>query len=75
MTFLERAMRGGHAKLIGEGKNQQIHYAAINGNERYADPEEKVRAEFWAELIYRYAYEAQRVGIVSVLRRATAARR
>src|SRR5438067_6128591 len=67
MTFLERAIADGHAKLIGEGKTQQIHYIAVNWKERYSDPEEKVRAEFWAELIYRYGYEAQRIGIEIVI--------
>jgi hypothetical protein len=33
------------------------------GEEIYDDPEEKVRADFWAELIYRYSYEPQRIGV------------
>ena len=28
----------------------------VLNTERFADPEEQVRAEFWAELIYRYDY-------------------
>lgn len=62
-TFLERALKDGHAKLTGEGKNEKITYLAVNHTERYNDPEEKVRAEFWAELIYRYGYEADCIGI------------
>ncbi len=63
MTFLERAINDGHAKFSGEGKQQKITYIAVNQTERYADPEEQVRAEFWAELIYRYGYEPNRIGV------------
>jgi type I restriction enzyme M protein len=63
MTYLERAITDGHAKLTGEGKQQKILYVAVNHTERYADPEEQVRAEFWAELIYRYGYEPARIGV------------
>lgn len=49
-TYLEQAIEDGYAKIIGEGKTQRIHYAAANHSERWSDPEEKVRAEFWAEL-------------------------
>lgn len=56
-TYLEKALKDGHAVLKGEGKNEKITYVAVNHTERYSDPEEKVRAEFWAELIYRYQYE------------------
>ncbi|MBL8099816.1 MAG: N-6 DNA methylase [Anaerolineales bacterium] len=62
-TFLERALKDGHATLKGEGKNEKITYVALNHTERYNDPEEKVRAEFWAELIYRYGYEPDCIGI------------
>lgn len=49
MSFLERAIRDGHAQIAGEGKNAKITYIAVNRTERYSDPEEPVRAEFWAE--------------------------
>jgi type I restriction enzyme M protein len=62
-TFLERAITDGHAKIIGEGKQRKIIYVAVNHTERYDDSEEKVRAEFWAELIYRYGYEPARIGV------------
>lgn len=60
-TYLERAIEDGHAKLTGEGKTQRIHYIAADHSERYSDPEEKVRAEFWAELIYKYEYKPERM--------------
>ena len=62
-THLDRAIGDGHAKLTGEGKAQRIVYLAVNHSERYSDPEEQVRAEFWAELIYRYGYEPGHIGV------------
>jgi len=63
VTYLEQALEKGYATLTGEGKKQKIHYVAVNYSERFADPEEKVRAEFWAELIFRYGYEPARIGV------------
>src|SRR5688500_13874421 len=62
-SYLPRAIADGHAKLIGKGKQQRVLYVAINFSERFADPEEQVRAEFWAELIYRLGYEPHRIGV------------
>jgi len=63
MPYLQRAIKDNHAKLEGEGKKQKITYLALNHSERYSDPEEQVRAEYWAELIYRYGYEPDCIGI------------
>jgi type I restriction enzyme M protein len=63
VIYLEQALKDGHAEIVGEGKQQKIFYKAVDHSERYGDPEEKVRAEFWAELIYRYQYEPMRIGI------------
>lgn len=63
IAFLDRALTDGHVKLTGEGKQQKIIYIAINHTERYADSEEQVRAQYWAELIYRYGYEPARIGV------------
>jgi type I restriction enzyme M protein len=63
MTYLDRAFRDGHAKITGEGKQQKILYVAVDQTERFSDPEEQVRAEFWAELIYRYGYEPPCIGV------------
>jgi type I restriction enzyme M protein len=60
-TFLERALADGHVKFTREGKNERIVYVAAKHSERWADPEEKVRAEFWAELIYKYEYSPNRM--------------
>jgi hypothetical protein len=60
MSYLERAITDGHAKLTGEGKQQKILYVAVNHTERYAGPEEQVRAGFWAELPPRVAATPRR---------------
>jgi type I restriction enzyme M protein len=63
MTYLEQAIEKGYATIFGEGAKQRITYAAVNHSERFSDPEEQVRAEYWAELIFRYAYEPSRIGV------------
>jgi type I restriction enzyme M protein len=69
-SFIERALADGHAEITGEGKAERIHYKAANHIERWADPEEKVRAEFWAELIYKHEYSPERIRLeVNVPRR------
>jgi type I restriction enzyme M protein len=69
-TFLERALEDGHVEILGDGKTERIRYKAADHSERWADPEEKVRAEFWAELIYRYEYLPERMRLeVKVPRR------
>jgi type I restriction enzyme M protein len=60
-TFLQRAIEDGLAKFTSEGKTERIHYVAADHSEGWADPEEKVRAEFWAELIYKYDYRPERI--------------
>jgi type I restriction enzyme M protein len=75
MTHLEHALKDGFVKMVGEGKQQKIKYLAVNHTERYADPEEQIRAEFWAELIYRLDYRPERIGVeVTVPRRTPADR-
>ena len=69
-TFFARALADGHAEITGEGRNERIHYVAAMHSERWADPEEKVRAELWAELIYKYEYAPELIGFeVNVPRR------
>jgi type I restriction enzyme M protein len=58
---IRRAIAGGHAEITGEGKSERILYKAADHSERWVDPEEKVRAEFWAELIYKYEYQPERI--------------
>jgi type I restriction enzyme M protein len=61
ITYIERAITDGHAEITGEGKSERIHYKAAAHTERWGDPEEKVRAEFWAELILKYEYAPERI--------------
>lgn len=68
MTFLERAIKDGYAYLSGVENKQKITYVTSdNHSENYNDPEEKVRAEFWAELIYKYEYPANRIKVEVVI--------
>jgi hypothetical protein len=55
-SFTERAIDDGIVELSGEGKSERILYVNANHFERWADPEQKVRAEFFAELVYEYDY-------------------
>lgn len=64
MTSLERAIKDGYAHIIGEAGKQKITYVSSDNHvENYNDPEERVRAEFWAELIYKYEYPVNRIKI------------
>jgi len=62
-TLTERALDDGHLRLETVGKTEKIVYVSVNRAERWSDPEEKVRAEFYAELIYKYGYAPQRIGV------------
>lgn len=61
--FLTRAFSEGHLQLITSGKTEKIRYVAVNVAEKWSDPEEKVRATYYAELIYRYGYEPECIGV------------
>lgn len=62
-TLTDKARSEGHLRLDTSGKTEKIVYVAVNHAERWSDPEEKVRAEFYAELIYKYGYSPQRIGV------------
>ena len=61
--FIQRAIDDRHLQLISSGRTESIRYVAANHSERWADPEENVRAAYFAELIYRYGYSAACIGI------------
>lgn len=64
MSFLERAVKDGYVNITGpEGKKKIAYVSSDNHSENYEDPEEKVRAEYWAELIYQYDYPANRIRV------------
>jgi type I restriction enzyme M protein len=62
-SYAVKALEEGHLRLDKSGKVEKVIYAAVNRSERWSDPEEKVRAEFYAELIYRYGYSPDRIGV------------
>ncbi len=70
-TFLDRALADGHAEIAGEGRGERIYYHAAGHSERWADPEEQVRARLWAELIYKYEYDPERIGFEVIVPRRT----
>ncbi|MGE0881260.1 MAG: restriction endonuclease subunit M [Acidimicrobiia bacterium] len=61
--WLQRAISDGKAEIFSDGRREKIRYKAVDHVEHYGDPEEWVRADFWAELIYRYGYSEERIGI------------
>ncbi len=61
--FLARAFKDGHLQLITSGKAEKIRYVAVNWSEKWSDPEEKVRAAYYSELIYRYGYQPECIGV------------
>ena len=68
MTYLEKAIKDGYANITGvDGKRKITYVTSDNHSENYNDPEEQVRAEFWAELIYKYEYPAARIKVEVVV--------
>lgn len=63
LTFLNKAVEEGHLRIDQSGRFEKVVYTAVNRSERWSDPEEKVRAEFYAELIYHYGYSPDRIGV------------
>ncbi|MDK9691000.1 MAG: N-6 DNA methylase [Azospira sp.] len=61
--MIQRAINDGHLQLITSGKTEKIRYVAVNHCEKWSDPEEKVRAAYYAELIYRYGYDPECIGV------------
>ncbi len=62
-NYLDRALQDGHLRIDKTGKTEKVVYVAVSHAERWSDPEEKVRAAFYAELIYRYGYSPDRIGV------------
>lgn len=61
--FIQRAFADGYLQLITSGKTEKIRYVAVNVAEKWSDPEEKVRAAYYVELIYRYGYKPECIGV------------
>ena len=61
--LLQQAFTDGHLQLITSGRTEKIRYVAVNQAEKWRDPEEKVRADYYNKLIYRYGYEPECIGV------------
>lgn len=67
-TPLQRAQKDGYINITGaEGKKKIEYITSEKHVENYEDPEEKVRAEFFAELIYKYEYPVNRIKVEVVV--------
>ena len=66
--FLHIGEQKGYIQILNKGTT--IHYTAPDKRYRFTDPEEKVRARYYVELIERYQYPETRIDLeVSVPRR------
>ena len=65
MSYLENALKDGHVHRTENA--EAIVHTAMNHAEKDADSGMKVAAEYWAELIYRYGYEPNRIGFEVML--------
>ena len=55
IDFLQIGQQKGYIQLLNDDK--RIHYVVPNKNYRFTDPEEKVRAKFYVELIEQFQYD------------------
>jgi len=64
MSYIEAALRERHITIEKSDRGvEYVRYVAVDRRERWSDPEEKVRAEYYAELIHRYGYSPKRIGV------------
>ena len=57
--FLQIGQQKGYIQLLNDEK--RIHYVVPDKKDKFTDPEEKVRARFYVELIERYQYAPNRI--------------
>ena len=68
LSPLQRAEKDGYIVITGpEGKRKIEYITSERHSENYEDPEEKVRANFFAELIYKYEYPVRRIKVEVVI--------
>jgi type I restriction enzyme M protein len=63
IDHLQQAIKDGHVQLITTGKTEKVRYVAVNYAAKWSDAEEKVRAAYYAELVYRYGYAPECIGV------------
>lgn len=66
--YLKQAQKDGYVSFSEKNGKIQITYNSSNNyKDNYSDPEEQIRAEFWAELIYKYEYPVNRIRLEVVV--------
>ncbi|NCO88794.1 type I restriction enzyme HsdR N-terminal domain-containing protein, partial [Candidatus Roizmanbacteria bacterium] len=60
---LTQAINNGYISITDD--NRTIKYLQLNHNELFTDPEEKVRAEYYVDLINKYDYSKNRIELES----------
>lgn len=64
LSYLQKAQTAGFINITGpEGKRKIEYVTSEHHTENYEDPEEQVRANFYAELIFKYEYPANRIKV------------
>lgn len=69
MEYLKKGIDDGYIKIDDEQKF--ITYVHPNKKYRFGDPEEKVRAEIYLEIIYEYGYKPERLDVELIVPRRT----
>lgn len=69
MKYLDKAVEESLISISPDEKN--ITYLKIGKTYKYSDPEEKVRANFYCELIYKYQYDFKYIDLEVVVPRRT----
>jgi len=69
MEYLQQGIRHGYIKLDDDQKF--ITYVHPNKKYRLSDPEEKVRAEIYLQIIFAYGYRPERLDVELVVPRRT----
>lgn len=68
LSPLQRAQKDGYVNITGDEGKRKIEYMTSEKHvENFENPEEKVRAVFFAELIYKYEYPVNRIKIEVVV--------
>jgi type I restriction enzyme M protein len=69
MEYLQQGIKDGYVKIDVDQKF--ITYVHPNKKYRFADPEEKVRAETYLQIIYDYGYKPERLDVELIVPRRT----
>jgi len=69
MEYLKQGIKDGYIKIDDEQKF--ITYLHPNKKYRFGDPEEKVRAEIYLQIIYDYGYKPERMDVELIVPRRT----